>query len=236
MFKKKDSSKAPATQSRDVFDKALDWESSRIESSEKSERRAWRIAYTAGVVALCAIVSLLALAPLKETQPYLLRVDNNTGAVDMVSVLKTKEDTYGEVVDKYWVARYVEARETYDWQTLQRDYDLVNILSDRATASAYNATFGGEKGKDQVLGNSVRTHVEILSVVPNNPSTATVRVRTKTSRADGGGIPSYETWVVTLAYTYLSTSSMKEEYRLMNPLGFQVTSYRIDPELVRSGS
>lgn len=233
MFNKKEKTEDFSKKKAEIFDRALDWESSRIENTEKSERRAWRIAYISAGIAVFSIISLLLLAPLKEKQPYVVRVDNTTGHVDIVSVMKSKEDGYGEVIDKYWVARYVEARETYDWQTIQKDYDLVNILSDRATANVYNADFGGEKGKDKVLGNTVRTHVEVLSVVPGTKNTATVRLRTKTSRADGTGMPNFETWVATLAYTYLSTSSMREEYRLLNPLGFQVTSYRIDPELIR---
>jgi len=39
-------------------------------------------------------------------------------------------------------------------------------------------------------------------------------------------------WIATIAFTY-TKAPMREADRLRNPLGFQVTSYRADPEVVR---
>ena len=39
-------------------------------------------------------------------------------------------------------------------------------------------------------------------------------------------------WIATVAFTY-TKAPMAEADRLRNPLGFQVTSYRADPEAVR---
>ncbi len=39
-------------------------------------------------------------------------------------------------------------------------------------------------------------------------------------------------WIATIAYAY-TKAPMGEADRLRNPLGFQVTSYRADPEVVR---
>ena len=39
-------------------------------------------------------------------------------------------------------------------------------------------------------------------------------------------------WIATIAFTY-THAPMSEPDRLRNPLGFQVTSYRADPEVVR---
>ena len=39
-------------------------------------------------------------------------------------------------------------------------------------------------------------------------------------------------WIATVAYSY-TRAPMGEADRLRNPLGFQVTSYRADPEVVR---
>ena len=39
-------------------------------------------------------------------------------------------------------------------------------------------------------------------------------------------------WIATIAFTY-TRAPMSEPDRLRNPLGFQVTSYRADPEVIR---
>lgn len=226
--------------SNDAFDKALDWEASRILDNEKSKRTAWMVAAGLGFLMVLSWIGMVLMLPLKETQPYVVRVDNATGAVDVVTVLQKKNATYDEVIDKYWAARYIEARETYDWQTLQNDYNTVNILSNKPTASVYNSQFGGENGKEKKIGNRQRVIAEVVSVVPNakgesGDGTATVRFRTKTTGGDGTGTPIYQSWIATIGYHYVDPSAMKESYRLKNPLGFQVLTYRVDPENVGSG-
>ena len=39
-------------------------------------------------------------------------------------------------------------------------------------------------------------------------------------------------WIATIAFAY-TRAPMSEADRLRNPLGFQVTSYRADPEVIR---
>lgn len=39
-------------------------------------------------------------------------------------------------------------------------------------------------------------------------------------------------WIATIAFTY-TRAPRSEPDRLRNPLGFQVTSYRADPEVIR---
>ena len=38
-------------------------------------------------------------------------------------------------------------------------------------------------------------------------------------------------WIATIGYEYRKISKMKEDDRLKNPIGFQVLSYRVDPEI-----
>ena len=39
-------------------------------------------------------------------------------------------------------------------------------------------------------------------------------------------------WVATIAFEYRNPSVIKESQRLVNPFGFQVLSYRVDPEMI----
>jgi type IV secretion system protein VirB8 len=52
----------------------------------------------------------------------------------------------------------------------------------------------------------------------------------RTLRQGGQAIDS--DWIATLAFAY-AKAPMSEADRLRNPLGFQVSSYRADPEVVR---
>ena len=76
-----------------------------------------------------AVGAVAGLTPLKETRPYVIKVDNNTGQTEIVTMMKNQEQSYGEVMDKHWLTRYVQLRESYDWVTIQDNYDAVMLMS-----------------------------------------------------------------------------------------------------------
>lgn len=234
MFGKKPGVETP-TDEKPVFEQAINWESSRVLSVEKSERRAWRVAFTSVGIAVLAIAAIAMMMPLKESVPYVIRVDNTTGVPDIVTAITDKAVTGDDVMDKYWLAQYVRARETYDWYTLQRDYDTVGLLSSANVGQVYAQLFEGKDALDKTYGKTVRATVEILSVVPTSKNTGTVRFIKTTKRVDQEGSPGTVTkWVATVAYEYHSTALIKESARLVNPFGFQVLTYRVDPEMAGS--
>lgn len=127
----------------------------------------------------------------------------------------------------------MRARETYDWHTLQTDYDTVGLLSSKPVGAQYLERFEGKDAIDKKWGNSLNISVDILSVVPTSEGKGTVRF-TKTSQpVEHMGPHAVTHWVATIAYHYQNPSTMKERTRLINPLGFQVLSYRVDPEFVK---
>lgn len=213
------------------FEAALDWEAGRIGMIEKSERRAWVVALTAVAVTALSWLAIVLMMPLKETVPYVIRVDNTTGVPDIVTTMQDKRIGYDDVMDKYWVAQFVRARETYDWYTLQKDYNTVGLLSSPNVGKEYANLFEGSEALDKKWGKTYRTTVEVVSAVPNGRGIATVRLLKTASRADDANTKQVTKWIATVGYEYHNPSHMKETLRMINPFGFQVTSYRIDPEL-----
>jgi type IV secretion system protein VirB8 len=74
--------------------------------------------------------------------------------------------------------------------------------------------------------------VKIISVVPSGAETGTVRFIKTTKRVDEEGAGASMSWVATIAFEYRNPSVIKESQRLVNPFGFQVLSYRVDPEMI----
>lgn len=239
MFKRKkpagDMIPPNAAQAKDPFEQENDWEASRTQAIEKSEQRAWNVAYGAVGVAVLLVVVIVLMMPLKETIPYVLRVDTTTGNTDLMTALDSKGVGYDEVVDKYWLAQFVRARETYDWYTLQKDYNTVGLLASPNVGKDYAALFEGPEALDKKFGKSVRATVDIVSVVPNGRGVGTVRFIKTTKRTDDDGPGTVTKWVATVAYEYRNPSLISESQRLVNPFGFQVLSYRQDPEMVGGG-
>ncbi len=226
------SSAEPESKGAKLHEAALNWEAARIHSVEKSERRAWGIAMAAVVCAVLLVVAIALMLPLKQNTPYVIRVDNTTGVPDIVTAMDTKGVGFDEVMDKYWLAQYVRARETFDWYTIQKDYDTVGLLSSPRVGQEYAGLFEGKDAIDKKYGNQVRVTVEIVSVVPNGKGIGTVRFMKTMKRVDDQNAPGTVTkWVATVAYEYRNPSLIRESARLVNPFGFQVLSYRVDPEM-----
>ncbi|WP_019219361.1 virB8 family protein [Bartonella florencae] len=197
----------------------------------RSRKTAWRVAGAAGLFGLfgmiCGIVGFSQPAP----TPLVLRVDNTTGAVDVISIMREHEESYGEVVDRYWLNQYVLNRETYDYDTIQLNYDTTALLSAAAVQQEYYKIYEGEKARDKVLSNKARITVKVRSIQPNGLGQATVRFTTRQLDSSGAATGPKQHHIATIGYTYVG-APMKSSDRLLNPLGFQVTSYRSDPEIL----
>ncbi len=98
---------------KDYFDKARRFDQDRMVSAERSKRLAWFVAAVASVLACVSVTAVVALTPLKTVEPFVIRVDNSTGIVDVVSAMSLAAGSYDEEVTKYFAARYAPARVTY---------------------------------------------------------------------------------------------------------------------------
>lgn len=205
-----------------------------LEELVRSRRAAWRVAAGAAVLTAAALAAVVALVPLKRVEAFVLRVDNATGAVDVVTTLRDGQASYGEAVDRYFLNKYVLAREAYEYETLQTAYDTTALLSGADVQREYAALFDGPKARDKVLANRVRIVARVRSIAPGTTrNTALVRFATRAVHGDGTSEPE-ESLVATVGFRYVA-GPMREQDRLVNPLGFQVTSYRVDPEIVSGG-
>ena len=200
----------------------------------KSEARAWWVARGASVLALASVGAVAMMLPLKDTELRVVRVNDTTGAVDFLTEMKDAQTDYGEVTAKYFLNQYVLRREGYDYYTLQNDYDTTALLSAPAVQQEYFKLYEGESARDKRLMNNMRVVVSVRSITPNpQTSTAVVRFTTENRHSDGR-IDGRADWIATMNYGYVNLPESETDRRL-NPLGFQIKSYRVDPEIVAGG-
>ena len=214
------------------FEEARRWDQDRLASALRSKRLAWTVAGLAAILALAGVGAVAALAPLKTVEPFVVRVDNATGAVDVMTGLKGVDHlTYDEAVSKYFLGLYVRAREGWLPQAAEPNFRQVSILSTPAEQQRWADAFRPANPQSpQVLwGERAESLVDVRAISFVSPSVANVRFH-RTLRQAQQTLES--DWIATLAFTY-TKAPMAEADRLRNPLGFQVISYRSDPEVVR---
>ena len=219
--------------------RAVNYELTVADQARRSERRAWWVAGTSCLVSLILAGGYFYFLPLKEKVPYLVMADAYTGTATVARLDGDwgKQDiTVSEAVNKSNVAHFVTARESYDIALMRlRDWTTVYTMSAPSVAAGYTTLHGTENPNRpyNTYGDKAAIRIKILSITLINdsegrPNGATVRFqRTLYDKATGRTAP-LDSKIATLTFTYKANLAMDEKYRVENPLGFQVTTYRVD--------
>jgi type IV secretion system protein VirB8 len=213
------------------------WEIDRAEALSRSERRAWRHAAGAYVLAAMAVAAVLVQGSLRTVETVALVVDKATGETTVAKRLDAETIPVADALDMHTVATYVTARESYHWTFLQHDYDQVARMSTPEVFAPYNAKFQGEDSLDKKMKSSGSIDVNVVSIrLPpesrrGNTGEAVVTFEVLTRLPNMPGIDT-KRWIATVRYQYRPKLMMKEADRIENPFGFVALAYRSDPELV----
>jgi type IV secretion system protein VirB8 len=213
---------------KEYFDKARRFDQDRMVSAERSKRLAWFVAIVASVLACVSVAAMAALTPLKTVEPFVIRVDNSTGIVDVVSAMASSAGSYDEEVTKYFAARYVRAREGYVWSEAEENFRTASLMSNAAEQQRFAAAYrgGNPESPQNVYGRSATSRIGIKSISLINRNVVSVRYTRTIPRGEDVRTTH---WVATITYSY-TNAPISSSDRLVNPLGFVVSEYRADPE------
>src|SRR5260370_34514457 len=95
----------------------------------------------AWALAGASVGGVAALAPLKTGEPFVIRVDNSTGIVETVSALNSTPSRYDEAVTKYFLRRYVRAREGYSYSVAVTNFRTISLLSGLGERARFTALY-----------------------------------------------------------------------------------------------
>ncbi len=194
-----------------------------------SAKRAWRIAGGASVLTGLSLVVVACLAPLKSVEPFVIRVDNTTGIVDVVSAI-TGPSTYNDATTKYFAGLYVRAREGFAASEAESNFRTVALMSVAAEQRRFQELYRGSNPQSpQVLyGKTALVRITISSVSMLDRNVASVRYLKTVLRGDE---TTTTHWIATLTFSY-SSESMSAADRMINPLGFLVSDFKADAEAI----
>lgn len=229
--------------SQKVIQKSLDFENTLVDIRRKSEKRAWMIASISTFTSLCLIGGLLYVLPLKVKEPYLVMADTYTGQATVAKLTGNWNNvsiTRNEAVNKSNISHFIIARESFDSQIIyDNDWATVYAMSTAGVSDTYRGLINKSNPNSpfNIYGSSQSIRVKILSIVLNNngkeagrPASATIRFQRFLLNKSTGISRFIDSNIATLTYIYNDNLEMDEKHRLKNPLGFQVTSYRVDPD------
>ena len=228
-----DNKKNKATE-KQIFEAVKMFETDIIESKQKKIKLLTKLTIGQGITIVLLAGALIGLTPLKTVEPFLLRVDNTTGYVDKVSPYEVNHNSVNEAVQRYFLARFVENREGYEWFTVQTMYNFVEATANKSVFDAYKNYTLSCQSPVKVLSNKMKMLVKVNGITFLENGMAQIRFTKLIAEPDGkpatGYIPTK--WIATVKYDF-SNKVKTEEQRLLNPLGLNVISYRVDAEVVK---
>ncbi|MGH8326465.1 MAG: virB8 family protein [Steroidobacteraceae bacterium] len=211
------------------------WDFDRVAQLRRSERIAWRAAAGAGVCALLCAGALVLLVPLKQIAPFLVRVDNTTGIVDVVPSTTVPIDP-GKAVTRYLLTHYITVCERFDRATAESDYAECGAFNSAKRNEQWYALWKPtnpasplNRHKD---GSTVEARVVAVSFLgqAGGADLAQVRYLERLRRSGSSSTIEVSHWIATLEYAYTKPSS-NIRLRSLNPLGFKILDFEAEPEV-----
>lgn len=211
---------------------ARSWETNRLLQAQKSTRLAWTIATIAGGIAFVGMIAIVGLTPLKRTELRIVRVNDTTGAVDVLNEIPGAKTTYDETINRYFAGQYIRFREGYTRKLADEYYTSVGIMSAGAEQRRYGEWFSPKNPQSplNIYAETARVKVHIKGYSFIKKDVVLVRYWKEVERG-ASEKPAVTHWAATIVFKY-SGAPMAEKDREINPLGFQVTEYRNDPDTV----
>ncbi|CCS60012.1 PilX8-VirB8-like protein [Salmonella enterica subsp. enterica serovar Agona str. 34.H.09] len=203
------------------------------------DKRATKAGFVVGgvglLIAVLALIAVVVMLPLKQTDVELYAVDNHTGRVEHVTRASKTSLTAEEAYQKAMAANYVKIRERYVYPSLQDDYETVQMYNSPEVNNDYLALYAGKNAPDKVYNNGANTvKIDILSSQITDGTApdkvATIRYK-KTIRRLVDNQTRYEYWDARFTFHSDPNKEMSDEEREVNYFGFTVTSWQTDREI-----
>jgi len=218
------------------FREAASWDADRAAQSRRSARTAWWVAAAGWSCAVATALALAMLMPLKRVDPFVVRVDNTTGVVDVVPVYAGRSAP-AEAVTRYFLTHYLSVCERFNFATAESDYEECGAFHSAQRNQAWYAQWTDTNPKSPLNvhkdGSTVRVQVSSVSFFTRASGLSDLaQVRyVKALRQGAGGAESFTHWVATIQYAY--TEPAKDpKTRRWNPLGFKIVDFHSEPEVL----
>lgn len=208
------------------------WDKEIFANMQQSRNRAWVLAFFCMTIASLALLTLVLILPLKTFEPYVVTVERNTGYLEVSKGLTESNLTQDEAITESNLVRYVSARESYNPAILRANYDFVALMSSGKALGEFQQLWDGKNPNNPsiIYGKKASIDIKIQSVSFLSDHTSSVRFIRELR--DGNQLKTSQ-WNAVIEFQY-SQKPLKMADRFSNPLGFQIISYRVNPEVLET--
>lgn len=232
-----------------MYQYAAKWFESRVaEDYKKKAINSRRLSIFLGGLLAMSIIANMSLSPLKTVEPYVIRVDKNSGYVDIVKPSYGMSDSADVAEDKHFLSGWVLAHESYNWASQKANFQFIKQTSSEDVFTPYKNFQLSKKGYTEKLGMQQQVQTEINSIVQlprseqdklpggdKNIRSYQIRYSQTLLMADGRPVQGAEpiNWIA-IASINNSNPAKTEGELWLNPKGYLVVGW--EPTLTKTGS
>jgi len=217
------------------FVAARSWDLDRVVQRQRESRLAWIIAGAGWLCAVACAVALVMLAPLKRVDPFVVRVDNSTGIVDVVPTYRGTA-ALDQTVTRYFLTHYITVCERFSYVTAESDYEECGALQGALRNQVWSALWapGNPASPLNVHRDGSLVRAQVVSVAFFDRASGVsdlAQVRYLKAERAGIGAPEHIThWIASIQYAY-TAPAQDARVRSWNPLGFKVVGLTAEAEV-----
>jgi type IV secretion system protein VirB8 len=217
------------------FAESASWDADRYRQAARSARRAWLVAGAGWACALLSLLTLMLLMPLKQVEPFLVRVESTSGVVDVVPPYRGGT-ALEPTVTRYFLTHYVSVCERFNFATAESDYEECGAFHGAQRNQAWYALWNPHNPLSPLNvhkdGSSVRVQVQSVSFFQRASGVGDLaQVRyLKAERPAATSEEHLTHWIATIQYAF-AQPSQDPRVRRWNPLGFRVVELTAEPEV-----
>ena len=218
----------------EYYDDAKEWGYDRYQSAIVQRNRAYVVAAMALIVALVAVLAVAGLTPLKEKTPWLIE-RSELGQLEVVTKVDASNFESEKLEDLSHVETYFRLRERFDPKTFEEDNVRVQFMSSEEMMGQY-VSFIMNDPMSPYISIGKKGHREfyrrsIISLDENR-----YQIRYTTTDVIEGDRKKPKHWIAVLTFTYSESNVPEaEEDKFYNIVGFMVTGYKREQEIIYEG-
>lgn len=215
---------------KEVVNTSNNWYLDQYESTLVQRNIFFVVAVVATVALAGSTMVIRYVKNTKSIEPFVIEIEERTGVPTVVDPVTIEAYSANDAVVRYFVMKYIRAREEYFPALYRYNFDtVVRVLSSESVYySDYKPKFsvGNPQSPVNALGMGGARVVLLKSIIFPAPETAQIRFTLQTSGGSGAGSADK---IVFLQYEFANIN-MNEDERLINPLGFRIVNYKIEDE------
>ena len=180
------------------FQEAATCDADRAAQAARSARRAWCVAAAGWICALMTAAALALLTPLKQVEPFVVRVDNTTGVVDVVPVYSGTAAAE-PAVTRYFLTHYISVCERFNFSTAESDYEECGAFHAAQRNQAWYALWNPHNPASPLNihkdGSTVRVQVQAVSFFQRGSGVSDL-AQVRYLKAERAGVGRYQRYDV----------------------------------------